>query len=129
MRKILIIEDESDIRGLYKQVFLNASYEVEEVDNCPDAIQLVKEKAFDVILLDLLFPNQTDGFMVIREVRRESSLNTKTPLIVITNLNQDEKIKKALKEGADKCLFKAEHTPKSVFGEVDSFLNVESGKS
>jgi len=129
MKKILIIEDEADIRNLYKQVFLNSSYEVEDVDNCPDAIKLLREKTFDVILLDLLFTNQTDGFVVLREARLENSPNTKTPIIVITNLDQDEKIKKALKEGANKCLFKAEHTPRSVFEEVDTFLNVESDKS
>jgi CheY-like chemotaxis protein len=123
MRKILIIEDESHIRGLYKQVFENASYEVEETDNCPDAIKLLRENTYDVVLLDLLFTNQTDGFVALREARKENSPNTKTPIVVITNLSEDEKIKKALKEGADKCLFKAEHTPKSVFQEVDTLLN------
>jgi DNA-binding response OmpR family regulator len=122
MKKILIIEDDSYLREMYKIVFSNHGFVVEDEGNENKALKLVKNKTYDVILLDLLFPSG-DGLELIKVIRSKDSLNKDASVVVITNLDQGEKTKKALSLGADKCLFKVGHTPKSVMEEVVTLLD------
>ena len=86
--------------------------------------KIVKDSKYDVILLDLLFPSG-DGLELIKEIRGKNSVNKEAALIVITNLDKGEKPKKALSMGADKCLFKVEHTPRSVVEEIIKLLEAK----
>ena len=121
MKNILIVEDDSDLLKLYKQVFLNANYQVKECDSLRKATETLLENKYDIILIDLLFPT-ADALSTIKNIRQRSSVNEKTPIMVLTNLARGEKPKTALKYGADKLLFKAHHTPKSIYEEVQDLL-------
>ena len=122
MKKIIIIEDDSSLRELYKIVFKSANYDVDEEADSDSALNKLKTKKYDVILLDLLFTT-SDGILTIKEIRKSDSINEKTPVIIITNLDHGELTKKALEEGADKILFKASHTPKEIYEEVNALLS------
>ena len=114
MKSVLIVDDDNDLLKLYRQVFLNASFSVDDSLTIPAAEELIKKKKYDVILLDILFPD-TDIFSTIRLIRNKNSLNAKTPILVLTNLDSGEKTQKALEYGANECLFKATQTPSTVF--------------
>ena len=122
MKKIIIIEDDSSLRELYKIVFKSANYDVDEEADSHSALNKLKTKKYDVILLDLLFTT-SDGILTIKDIRKSDSINEKTPVIIITNLDHGELTKKALEEGADKILFKASHTPKEIYEEVNALLS------
>lgn len=125
MRNILIVEDDENLRQLYKEVFIRSGYNVTEAIDPNEALESLKENTFDAVLLDLLFPSM-DGEDVIKFIRSGKTENTKVPIIVLTNLSADEKIKKVLEIGATKCIFKVQNTPKSIFNEVESVLAKES---
>lgn len=114
MKKVLIIDDDSDLLKLYSQAFLNANYEVITCKELFEASELVQHNKYDVILLDLMFPS-SDALPTIQLIRTPNSLNSKTPILVLTNLDSGKITKKAIEYGADKCLFKTEETPKSIF--------------
>jgi DNA-binding response OmpR family regulator len=121
MKKILIVEDDESLRQMYKQVFVNSGYAVDEAVDPNKSLELLKENSYNVILLDLLFPSM-DGVDVVRTIKSDVTKNSTTPIIILTNLTHDKKIKKVMQLGAYKCLFKAEHTPKTIFKEVDAII-------
>ncbi|KKQ25367.1 MAG: Sensor protein [Microgenomates group bacterium GW2011_GWC1_37_12b] len=113
MKRVLIVDDDSDLLKLYKQAFLNASFLVDDVSTIPSAEKLIASKKYDLILLDLLFPS-TDTLSTIRFIRNKNTLNSETPILVLTNLETGEKTKKALEYGANECLFKVTQTPGAI---------------
>jgi DNA-binding response OmpR family regulator len=122
MRKILIVEDDTALKELYTNAFNQSGYEVTSIGNPDTTKEVMVDQKFDVILLDLLFP-QSDGTHAIDYARAADSKNIDTPVIILTNVDDKEKIKEVLKKGATKCLFKFEHTPKTLIGEVEDTLS------
>lgn len=113
MKRVLIVDDDVDLLKLYKQAFINASFEVDVASNIPEADKLASETKYDLIIADILFPG-ADILPTIRLIRKPNAVNSKTPILVLTNLEHGEKTQKALEYGANECLFKATQTPGSV---------------
>ena len=113
MKRVLIVDDDSDLLKLYKQAFLNASFLVESTQTIHEADKLILNNTYDLILLDLLFPS-SDTLPTIRLIRGKNSPNAETPILVLTNLDSGEITDKALEYGANECLFKASQTPSTI---------------
>lgn len=113
MKKILIVDDDSDLLKLYKQAFINALFIVDSAQTIREADHLILNKKYDLILLDLLFPS-SDTLPTIRLIRGKNSPNAATPILVLTNLESGEKTNKALEYGANECMFKVTQTPKAI---------------
>ena len=82
-RRILIVDDEESIRLLLGR-FLESipALDVTLADGCEAALQLIAERAYDLILLDLLMPG-VGGIEVLGRIR-ESSLNKATPVVIVS---------------------------------------------
>ena len=82
-RRILIVDDEESIRLLLSRILESIpALEVTLADGCEAALQLTAERAYDLILLDLLMPG-VGGIEVLGRIR-ESSLNKATPVVVVS---------------------------------------------
>lgn len=114
MKNVLIVDDDNDLLKLYKQAFLNAAFNVDAVLKLESADKLIKKTKYDIMLLDLLFPD-TNALELIRQIRKKDSLNENTPIIALTNLNEGEITEKAVEYGVNECLFKTTQTPKAIF--------------
>jgi len=68
MAKILIVDDDPDVRLAIASVLNSRSYEVIEACDGREALRKVKEEKPDLMLLDLLMP-EMDGFAVVKELR------------------------------------------------------------
>jgi DNA-binding response OmpR family regulator len=117
MKSVLIVDDDSDLLKLYKLAFLNAHFSVDDCLTISQAEEFIKKKKYDVIVLDILFPD-TDIFSTIRLIRSKNSPNTVTPILILTNLYYGEKTQKALELGANECLFKVTQTPSTIIKTV-----------
>ena len=117
MKSVLIVDDDSDLLKLYKQAFLGAQFTVDDCLTIMDAEELIKTNKYNVIILDILFPDR-DIFSTIRLIRSRSSPNTDTPILILTNLFYGDKTKKALEYGANECLFKVTQTPATIIKTV-----------
>jgi len=78
--KILVVDDEEDLRRLLSDIVTKAGYEVANASDGDEAIGLVKKTAFDVALLDIQMPNKS-GIEVLKYIQENSA---KTKSIILT---------------------------------------------
>jgi two-component system alkaline phosphatase synthesis response regulator PhoP len=119
-RKVLIIEDEEDMRDIYETKLAREGYDVVTADSGVKGLALAGEEQPKLILLDIVLPGK-DGFSVLEELKA----NPKTkgiPVVIISNLNQDYEIKMAKDMGAEVYLTKADVTPDEVAENVRNIL-------
>jgi DNA-binding response OmpR family regulator len=103
-KKILIIEDDKALCTVLKTKLEQKGCSVELAHDGKEGLHKVDSDHFDIILLDLLMP-QMDGFTFLSELKNKKIT---TPVIVTTNLSQDEDRSKALALGAKDFFIKAD---------------------
>ena len=101
MKKILVVEDEKDIQNIIKAFLENAEYKVETADDGLDAINLIQNNNYDLILLDIMLP-KIDGFTVCEMIRKNSNI----PIIILTALTDEESQLKGFDKLADDYITK-----------------------
>ena len=101
MKKILVVEDEKDIQNIIKAFLENAKYKVETADDGLDAINLIQNNNYDLILLDIMLP-KIDGFTVCEMIRKKSNV----PIIILTALTDEENQLKGFDKLADDYITK-----------------------
>jgi two-component system alkaline phosphatase synthesis response regulator PhoP len=100
--RILLAEDEENIRDIVKLNLELENYEVIETDNGKDAVNLFREQYFDLIILDVMMP-EMNGFEVCEQIRLT---NTEVPVIFLTAKDTSQDRINGLKKGADDYLTK-----------------------
>ncbi len=105
-KKILVVEDEKPMARALQIKLERAGYTATAVYNGESALDVLASDSFDLIMCDLIMP-KVDGFHVLEALRARG--NT-TPVIIMTNLSQEEDKAKALAMGARDFLVKS-NTP------------------
>ena len=105
-KKILIIEDEKPMARALKLKLEHAGFEAKAVFNGEDGVEVLQKETYALILLDLVMPKM-EGFKVL-EILSEKKI--KTPVIVVSNLSQEDDEKRAKALGAKKFFIKS-NTP------------------
>jgi CheY-like chemotaxis protein len=121
MKKILIAEDDFFIRDIYSQIFSGAGYEVEVAVDGADALEKIKNKLYDIILLDIMMPKMS-GLDALRALRGLTPPTKDIPVFIITNLGQENVIEEAFKIGMDGYIIKSQVTPQQIVDEIDTFF-------
>jgi two-component system, OmpR family, alkaline phosphatase synthesis response regulator PhoP len=98
--RILLVEDEENIRDVVKLNLEIEGYEVVEADNGRDAVTFFNEQHFDLIVLDVMLP-ELNGFDVCEQIRLN---NTSVPIIFLTAKDSAQDRVAGLKKGADDYL-------------------------
>lgn len=124
MTKIAIIEDDPVINQMYRMKFEAAGFEVQIADNGKRGVALVEAFHPDIILLDLKMP-QMDGGEALSLIRSKDA-SKQTPVIVLTNLGEEEAPKELRALGIHSYIVKADLTPKQVVGRVQEALGLKS---
>jgi DNA-binding response OmpR family regulator len=101
---LLIVDDEPDIAHLIAQQFRNEGYLTTTVHNGTEALQIVRERQFDLVLLDLLLPD-LDGFTVLGGLRARPETQL-TPILLLSALNSPAEKVRGLQLGADDYITK-----------------------
>jgi class 3 adenylate cyclase len=102
--RILVVDDNASNRDLLKRRLERQGHFVTLAENGIAALALVREAAFDLILLDLLMPD-ISGFDVLLTLKGDSSLRD-IPVIMISALNELDSIVRCIEAGADDYLAK-----------------------
>jgi CheY-like chemotaxis protein len=68
-KKILVVDDEEQIRDLFSQVFSNAGYAVQTVESAEQALEIIAKTPFLVFFLDLNLPGM-NGVELCRQIRK-----------------------------------------------------------
>ena len=102
--KILIVEDEQDIRDLLIFNLQKEGFKVESADNGDSALSLIRKNNFDLILLDLMLPG-IGGFDLTRILKNDKK-TSETPILMLTAKGEESDIVKGLELGADDYMTK-----------------------
>ncbi len=112
MHKVAIIEDDSSISQMYRIKFETEGYEVETAENGKLGLELVEKMRPDIILLDLMMPEMSGDEML--QQLRATDWGKTIPVIILTNMGEQE-APPILKElGVRRFIVKAEMTPRQV---------------
>ena len=100
--RVLLADDEVALAETVRRGLERDGSVVEVVHNGEDAVWAASESAFDVLVLDIMMP-KGNGYQVIRELRRRGIW---TPVLMLTAIDQDDRLATALDAGADDYLTK-----------------------
>jgi DNA-binding response OmpR family regulator len=118
--KIMIVEDDQMISGMYKTKLIQDGFEVIIAEDGASALEMAAKETPGLIMLDVILP-QLDGFSVLTELKKNAKTKN-IPVIMLTNLGTDEDRKKGEQLGAIDYLVKANFTPAEVSRKVGEIL-------
>lgn len=124
MYQLLLVEDDQRIREVIVDYFQNqtdAQIELEIADNGDVALDLLYEKEYDLVLLDIMLPG-ADGFEICKEIRRSSE----TPIIFLTARGREEDILYGYDLGCDDYIVKP-FSLATLYAKVKALLNRSKG--
>lgn len=79
MAKILVCDDEADLRKVIKKYAEFSNHEVHEAENGIDAIEMTRKNNYDIIIMDVMMP-EMDGVSAVKEIRKTKQI----PIIMLT---------------------------------------------
>ncbi|MFQ6137040.1 MAG: response regulator [Candidatus Hydrothermarchaeales archaeon] len=82
MTKIMIVDDEADIRLVVRGILEKEGYEVTEASGGKECLEMLKHDKPDLIILDIMMP-EVDGWQVLKKIRGDVELDY-TPVIMLT---------------------------------------------
>jgi len=103
-KKVLLVDDAGVIRQVSSMTVKTAGFEVTEAVNGKDALEKLKETRFDLLVTDINMP-EMDGIELIKSVRTMEEYKF-IPIIVLSTLSQEDKVKEGREAGASGWLFK-----------------------
>lgn len=86
-KRILIVEDDADLRRLFKAALSIAGYDVEDTGDGLDALRLVENRPPDLIVLDIVL-RSLDGVSVQQELAART-LTSRIPVVIVTGTDLD----------------------------------------
>lgn len=120
-KKILIIEDDNFLADIYKTKLEIEGFKVLSANDGEKGLKMIQAKKPDLVLLDILLP-KLDGFAILQTIKKENSELSRIPIILLTNLGQNEEVQKGLNLGAADYLIKAHFKPAEVVGKIRKHL-------
>ena len=124
--KILIVDDEEILRRIYSDRLSFEGFEVETAADGEEALNKIKAAAPNLILLDILMP-KLNGLQVLEQLNTNPQLK-QIPVIVLSNVANDENIKKALSLGAKDYLLKTNFSPNEIISKIKALIDTGGEK-
>jgi len=87
-KSVLIIDDDSDFVRAIQTLLESSGYRVRSASSGREGLRLAKTIQPDLILLDVMMSERTEGFFVLQEMRRTTELS-QTPVIVVSSIYSD----------------------------------------
>lgn len=125
--KILIVDDEEILRKIYTDRLTFEGFAIENAADGEEALAKVKSFGPNLILLDILMP-KLNGLQVLEQLNTDATLKS-IPVIVLSNVANDENIKKALTLGAKDYLLKTNFSPNEIISKIKTLLDSGAEKS
>lgn len=121
MAKILLAEDDLFIRDIYIEILQSGKYEVIPVGDGDEALNLIKQGGWDIVLLDMLMPKKT-GLEVLSALKALNNRSLTKHILIMTN-NEETKELGEFRDMYDDYILKSAITPGELLNKVKHFLN------
>ena len=102
MLKILIAEDDRELRQLFQHVLIKNGYSVKGVSNGKEALDAIEQDYYDLIISDIMMP-EMDGYELVRSLREA---NDNTPVMMITAKDAFDDMRMGFLSGTDDYMVK-----------------------
>lgn len=122
--KVLIIEDDEFLSSLVRARLEKEGFSAKRVFDGEEALNLLREFKPDIIILDLIMP-RVSGFELLETMSVDAELS-RIPVVVLTNLGQEEDMQKAKSLGAAEYFIKARTSIDEVIATVKRLLPAQS---
>ncbi|WP_372869473.1 response regulator transcription factor [Planomicrobium okeanokoites] len=120
--KILVVDDEWNMRNLVKIYLSKEHFEVDEARGGHEAIQMARQNSYDLLVLDIMLPD-IDGWEVCSAIRQSKQV----PILMLTARNDVQDRVRGLNLGADDYLVKP-FAPEELLARVNALLRREKVK-
>ena len=125
-KKILIAEDDTDLRRVLADRLSSYNYVVLQAEDGEKAIELIKIHKPNLVVLDLLLPKK-DGFQVLEEIRHHAERDVAdTLIIVLSNLWSNKDILKVKALRVDEYYVKANTNLEEVFDKIKNIMKAQT---
>ncbi len=104
---------------MYKTKFQKEGLNIDVAPDGEAGVQMAQAAPYDIVLVDIIMP-KLDGFAVLKRLR-EMPQYAQTPILMLSNLGQEEDIAKGRELGATDYLVKANFTPSQVIEKIQNF--------
>ena len=121
MTKIAIIEDNVTISQMYRMKFEADGLDVRMADNGKVGVELVKSFKPDIVLLDIQMP-EMNGVEALQKIRK-LDIGKNLPVVVLTNLGEEEAPPEMRTLGIHSYIVKANFTPRQVVAHVKEIID------
>jgi two-component system alkaline phosphatase synthesis response regulator PhoP len=118
-KRILVVDDEPSLTTVFSAKLKRVGFITDVAHDGNEALKKIADDRFDLIILDLMMPKK-DGFETLQDLR---SKGNNVPVIVASNLSQDEDIKKAKSLGANDYFVKVNTSLEDLVKKVSQQFN------
>lgn len=122
-KKILIVEDEAPLRNAVADILSFEGFTVFQAKNGQEGLDVALKEHPDLILLDLMMPVM-DGLTMLEKMRQDLEWGKNAAVILLTNLNDPEKIAQATEAGSYDFLVKSDWNIEDVVKKIKARLGV-----
>ncbi len=132
MKKILIVDDDTDVREIITETLSSNGYSIETAENGEEGWEKFEKFNPDLVILDLIMETYDAGFILAYKIKKA---RPQVPIILATSVNQESEIQFDLNEAKERQWIKADIfldkpiTPGTLLEKVNSMLNLETKKS
>lgn len=116
-KKVLVVEDDQLLRGLITKKLIREGFDVKSSMDSQGVFRELANEKPDVILLDLILPG-VDGFEILTRIKSEENLKD-IPVLISSNLGQQEDIDRVMSLGALDFIVKANFTLDEIVKRVE----------
>lgn len=119
-KAILIVEDDTFMGSLLERKFKQSNFQIFRAASVDEAREIIKKNPISLILQDIILPG-TDGISFLKELKMNPEFK-QIPVIITSNLGQQDEIDRGLAEGASDYIVKAHATPGEIVEKVTNIL-------
>ena len=116
MKKILIAEDDPFVSNAYRVKLTKEGFETKMVKDGNELLKQLENYIPDLVILDLVMPNK-DGFETLKELKKNQTWKN-IPIIIASNLGQNEDIEQGMRLGANDYIVKTELSLKDLITKI-----------
>ena len=125
MEKVLLIEDNKEVQLIYQTVFTQQGFEVVVRDNALEALVDIADVKPQVVVCDIMMPDM-DGYEFLRRFKENTSLHM--PIVMCSNVDETDAVKKCMDLGADEYFTKATKDPYMLGEELKKIIEKKKQK-
>lgn len=120
MKKILIVDDQAEVRELVEVTLRVGDYQVFQAANATEALAQARRESPDLIVMDVMMPGEMDGIEATRRIKADPE-TAGCRVVILTARGQQEDIESGSAAGADGYFIKP-FSPLELIGKVEELL-------